>query len=400
MRSFDIQFLLFFLLFFILTSLGSFFNLRNCFPLRFRKITGTIFFLVGLSVFIGFTILYIYPFQPINTSRIPIYFYFNIVLFAFLVFNIPMSLALLTHLLFGKKRTPSPFSIAGTVISFSLALGMIYGAVIGSKQLSIEHHQVEYDSLPEAFNQFRVVQLSDVHIGGMVSADRFFDRITRTLTEIQPDLILFTGDLVNNFASELEDKSSLLRTFSSIAPSYSVLGNHDYGDYTRWDDPAKKHENFEKIIQYQEQAGIALLKNECIVIHRDGDSIFLAGVENWGHPPFPQYADLEQAINQVPQKAFTILMTHDPAHWESLSADKMGIDLTLSGHTHGMQWGIKLAGIPFSLASLTRSSWGGWYGDDRAKLYVNRGLGTVGMPWRLDMPPEITVITLKRVEID
>ena len=182
--------------------------------------------------------------------------------------------------------------------------------------------------------------------------------------------------------------------------AFSVLGNHDYGDYTTWESDKKKQENLEGIIATLNETGFLLLNNENRVIKKNNDSIFLAGVENWGHPPFPQYANLEKALDGIPSDAFSILMTHDPAHWTSKVKKRDDIELTLSGHTHGMQWGIKLAGIKFSIAHLANNYWGGLYRSNNSVLYVNTGLGNVGIPWRLDMAPEITVFTLKRSKVD
>ena len=171
-------------------------------------------------------------------------------------------------------------------------------------------------------------------------------------------------------------------------------------NYTKWESKEKKQKNFNEILSYNKQLGFNLLRNEHIVIKKQKDSIFLIGTENWGHPPFPRYADLDAAMLDIPREAFTILMTHDPAHWETKVKDKKDIDLTLSGHSHGLQWGIKPAGITFSLAYLTVCHWGGLYYNEKRILYVNTGLGTVGVPWRIDMPAEITIFILKRGKID
>ncbi|MBK6284947.1 MAG: hypothetical protein IPF54_21980 [Draconibacterium sp.] len=143
-----------------------------------------------------------------------------------------------------------------------------------------------------------------------------------------------------------------------------------------------------------------MLNNEHAKLNSKTDSIYIVGVENWGHPPFPQYANVEKALAGVPKNAFKILLTHDPAHWDEVIKYTGDIALTLSGHTHGLQWGIMRAGITFSLGYLARHNWGGLYKFNDSFLYVNTGLGTVGIPWRINMPAEITVFTLKRVEVD
>jgi predicted MPP superfamily phosphohydrolase len=299
-----------------------------------------------------------------------------------------------------KESKQHIISYSGFILAISLTTGMLFGTLAGSRQLKVTQVELTFQNLPLAFNNFQIVQLSDFHLGGMLKPERILTKTKQKLDDFDTDLILFTGNLVNNFANEISGLESELKDITSLAESYSILGNHDYGDYADWESLGKKHANFEAILNAQKDAGFQLLNNEHLVLSRGTDSIYLAGVENWGHPPFPQYANLEAAINGIPSDAFTILMTHDPAHWEAKVAGKENIALTLSGHTHGLQWGIKFAGIPFSLAWLTRQNWGGLYKKNNSALYVNTGLGTVGMPWRLDMPGEITVITLKRSEID
>jgi predicted MPP superfamily phosphohydrolase len=198
----------------------------------------------------------------------------------------------------------------------------------------------------------------------------------------------------------MDDFRSVLTEMANGQKSFSILGNHDYGNYTNWESETEKQANFKQIVSTLNESGFQLLRNEHTIIHRNNDSIFIAGVENWGHPPFPQYADLEKAIKGIPENAFTILMTHDPAHWHSKVKNRGDIEFSLSGHTHGMQWGIKIAGIKFSIAALVNEVWGGLYKHNNSVLYVNTGLGNVGIPWRLDMAPEVTVFRLKRSKVD
>lgn len=398
MRSFQILTLLFFIGFFLLTVAGSYLNLK--------KITGgnkffpRLFLLLNLLVLCGFVILYIYPFNPRTATNYPVYFFYNTFLFAVFLFNVPMAFAWFIQFVFIKWLKKPVLSYSGFIIALSLSTGMIFGTFAGSRQIKTTSVNLVFPNLPASFNNYKIVQLSDFHLGGMLSGNKLLNRTVKKLDQIQPDLILFTGDLVNNFAYEITGFNSALRDISNAATTYSILGNHDYGDYTNWENSQKKQANFEAILDAQTDVGFQLLNNQHVILRNASDSIFLAGVENWGHPPFPQYADLDKAIRNIPEEAFTILMTHDPAHWESKIAGKENIELTLSGHTHGLQWGIKLAGIPFSLARLTRQNWGGLYQNGNSVLYVNTGLGTVGMPWRLDMPGEITVFTLKRGEVN
>lgn len=398
MRSFQIISLLLFFGIYMLTSFGAWSNLKKI--SGSNKIVNLAFLVLNFLVFAGFIVLYIYPFQPKTATNYQIYFFFNTLLFSVFLFNIPMALSFLLQRAFKSKSKQHVISYSGFILAISLATGMLFGTVAGSRQIKVTHIDITFQNLPFGFNNYRIVQLSDFHIGGMLAPEKILSRASEKLRQLDPDLILFTGDLVNNFAIELNGLIPAMQNISSLAKVYSILGNHDYGDYADWESLEKKHANFEAILKAQKDADFLLLNNEHVVLTKGNDSIYLAGVENWGHPPFPQYADLETAINGIPSDAFTILMTHDPAHWEAKVAGKENIELTLSGHTHGLQWGIKFAGIPFSMAWFTRQNWGGLYKKGDAVLYVNTGLGTVGMPWRLDMPGEITAITLKRSEID
>jgi predicted MPP superfamily phosphohydrolase len=226
------------------------------------------------------------------------------------------------------------------------------------------------------------------------------NKVKEKTIEINPDVILFTGDLVNNFSGEIKGWQDVFQEINKNRASYSILGNHDYGDYTNWKSDAEKTENFNQILSSHKTFGFNLINNNHVKLKAGTDSLYIIGVENWGHPPFPQYANLEQAMIGIPENAFKILLSHDPAHWEQIIKFRDDIGLTLSGHTHGMQWGIKKAGFTFSLIYLTRENWGGLYKYGNSRLYVNTGLGTVGIPWRIDMPGELTVISLKRIEVD
>ena len=398
MRSFLIITLLTFLVFYSLTAWGTWSNLRKI--SGSNKIVNLVYWVLNFLVFAGFIVLYIYPFQPRTATNYQVYFFFNTLLFSVFLFNLPMTLAFLLQKAFQNKVKQRVISYSGVILAVSLAIGMLFGTFAGSKQIKVTHVDLTFTNLPSGFNDYRIVQLSDFHLGGMLKPEKILTKTKRKLDELNPDLILFTGDLVNNFANEISGLESKLKEISNLADSYSILGNHDYGDYADWESMEKKQANYEAILNAQEDAGFQLLNNEHVVLTKGIDSIYLAGVENWGHPPFPQYADLEAAINGIPSDAFTILMTHDPAHWEARVDGKEIIELSLAGHTHGLQWGVKFAGIPFSLAWFTRKTWGGLYKSHNSALYVNTGLGTVGMPWRLDMPGEITVITLKRSEVD
>ena len=344
-----------------------------------------------------FVFLYIYPNQPKEAKNYLTYFYFNAFLFIDLTVKIILSVFFILGTFIREKRI---ISFAGLILASGLAIGMLYGLSGGKNELKITRQKLVFKSLPSGFNNFKIVQISDIHLGSFQKSNKLLHKVEKEIRDINPDLILFTGDLVNNFSDETEGWSKIFNQLNSTEKSFSILGNHDYGDYTTWPNESEKEDNFEEIVQSNSILGFNLLRNEKKIIHKGTDSIFIVGVENWGFPPFPQYANLEKAGEGIPKNAFKILLTHDPAHWESVVKNKNDYQLTLSGHTHGLQWGLKMAGIPFSFAYLTRKTWGGLYKHEDTFLYVNTGLGTVGIPWRIDMPAEITVITLKSIEVN
>ena len=398
MRSFQFIYIILFLLVFTFIAWLSYKNISILIKKQNRNRTKWIYILLNGLALLGFIFLYIYPFQARQATNYPIYFYFNVSLFTLFIFNVPNTLAYVFHKVIERKRKVFPF--AGFIISIGIACGMFYGVLWGSHKIQVNQIELEYDNLPSSFSNYKILQFSDIHIGSFLRSNKLLDKTHAIIEKEDPDLLLFTGDLVNNFATEADGYRPVLKKMTNKRQAFSILGNHDYGDYTTWENKEEKQENLEGIIATFNETGFLLLDNENTVIKKNNDSIFLAGVENWGYPPFPQYADLGKALQRIPSESFTILMTHDPAHWDSKVKNRGDIELSLSGHTHGMQWGVKLAGVKFSIAWLTNKYWGGLYRNNNSVLYVNTGLGNVGIPWRLDMAPEITVFTLKRSKVD
>jgi predicted MPP superfamily phosphohydrolase len=211
------------------------------------------------------------------------------------------------------------------------------------------------------------------------------------------DVILFTGDLVNNKASEMDQWIPAFAGLQAPTGKFSVLGNHDYGDYIRWETPEAKQTNLARLKQVHTEIGFRLLLDEAITLKKDGQSITLLGVENWGKGGFHRYGDLNKATADVPDQAFKVLMSHDPSHWEGVTLDHhQHIHLTLSGHTHGMQFGIELFGFKWSPIKYVYKQWAGLYHNAGRFLYVNRGFGFLGLKGRIGMWPEVAVITLKQ----
>lgn len=399
MRTFQLLSIMLFLIFYALITFGAIKGLLAIALPGNRKLVFRIMLIISFVVLISFILLYIWPLTTRNTKEYTLHLIFNAVLSIDFVFKIPLALSVLIGIPFAVRRKSVIYSI-GFILSIATAVSVLYGTLFGRNNLVVNKVELEFHSLPTSFDGFKIVQISDLHMGGFMNSKQLLNRVKTETDEIDPDMVLFTGDLVNNFANELDGWKEIFQGITKNRDCYSILGNHDYGNYTNWKNETDKIENFNQIVSSSELFGFKLLNNNHILLKTESDSIYIIGVENWGHPPFPQYANLEQAMNGVPKNAFKILMTHDPSHWDQIIKQRCDIQLTLSGHTHGMQWGIIKAGITFSLSYFTRKNWGGLYKYGHSYLYVNTGLGTVGIPWRINMPAEMTVINLKRVEID
>lgn len=291
-------------------------------------------------------------------------------------------------------------SYVGLTFTILPAISFVYGMVKGAYKYRVHRVKVKSPNLPEAFNGFKIVQLSDIHSGSFLSTDPLIKAFTIVMDQ-NPDMILFTGDLVNNEAVEAEPHMETYKMLKAPYGVYSSLGNHDYGDYKHDWAAGAKEANLEALKNVHASSGWRLLMNEHVPIEKDGQKIALLGIENWGgNLNFPRYGKLENAYAGTEDYPFKILLSHDPSHWDiqvSQERKYKDIDLTLSGHTHGMQFGIEIPGlIKWSPAKFIYKHWGGLYRQDNQYLYVNRGLGFLGYPGRLGIWPEITVIELER----
>lgn len=289
----------------------------------------------------------------------------------------------------------SQVAVTFTVIP---AIGFIYGMVRGAYKYRVHNVKVPSPNLPDAFNGFKIVQLSDIHTGSFMDNKALNHAFDIAMSQ-KPDLILFTGDLVNNIADETEGFEDVYKKLKAPYGVFSVLGNHDYGDYSDWDTKEAKKANLDRLKAVQAASGWKLLMNEHVPLEKNGEKIALIGIENWGGSlRFPRYGRLDLAYKGAENYPFKILMSHDPSHWDKQVRPEYGnIDLMLSGHTHGMQLGIEIPGIKWSPAQWIYKQWGGLYKEGKQFLYVNRGLGFLGYPGRLGIWPEITVLELQKV---
>ena len=285
-------------------------------------------------------------------------------------------------------------SRTGLVIAVIPFLAIIYGVAIGRFDFRVTGTVIESPRIPASFDGFRIAHISDLHIGSFYG---YSDRVRQAVDIInrqEPDIIVFTGDLVNNFTAELDGFIDILARLSAPHGVFSILGNHDYGDYFQWESQEAKEANMNDLLEAKEKMGWRLLMNEWQPLVLGNDTIVLAGVENWGTPPFPRYGDLDKALQGTSGYPFIILLSHDPSHWDAEVLGQSNVDLTLSGHTHGMQVGIETAMLRWSPSEFRYPRWGGLYKEEGQFLYVNRGLGYVAFPGRIGMPPEITIIEL------
>ena len=293
-----------------------------------------------------------------------------------------------------RRRIVSQLSLGLASIPF---VGLIYGVIKGKYNYKTHHVTLKFKDLPKGFDGFKISQLSDIHSGSFQDKEAV-ERGIKITNALNSDLIVFTGDLVNNKAEEMEQ---CITTFKKLEAPYgkiSILGNHDYGDYAKWDSDEDKNNNFIRLKEIHKEIGFKLLLNSNTDITKDNESISIIGVENWGLRGFHKYGDLNKSVKNIPNSKFKVLLSHDPSHWESetLNHDKH-IHLTLSGHTHGMQFGIEVPGfIKWSPIQYIYKQWAGAYRKNGKFLYVNRGFGFLGYPGRVGIMPEITQITLKR----
>ena len=273
---------------------------------------------------------------------------------------------------------------------------ILYSIFKGKYNYKVWKYTLYFDNLPKAFDGYRITQISDIHCGSFDNYEKIRYGV-ELINSQKSDVILFTGDLVNNLANEVHNWKSLFATLQAPDGVFSIMGNHDYGDYSSWETPEAKQQNLEHLFQLQKQMGWQLLLNKHCYLERNGEKIALIGVENWGHGRFSKYGDLNKAMEGVNTEDFKILMSHDPTHWqEVVLPENKDVQLTLSGHTHGMQCGIEIPGwLKWSPSQYIYKYWGGMYEEDGKYLNVNRGFGYHAFPGRLGVWPEITVIELK-----
>ena len=292
-----------------------------------------------------------------------------------------------------RRKFISNISLAVAAIPIPI---MIHGITRGRYNFKVIKHEIDFKDLPKSFDGYTITHLSDFHCGSLQSRSKLKYAID-LVNEQNSDLIAFTGDFVNNTYTEILPWIDEFKKINSKDGKFSILGNHDYGDYYDWGNEENKKLGFEKLIEIQNELGFKVLRDESILIKKNNEKISLVGVENWGDG-FKKKGDIDKAISDLDESDFKIVLSHDPSHWDKILVDhKEKFNLTLSGHTHGMQFGIEIPGfIKWSPVKYRYKYWAGLYERSNQFINVNRGFGVLGFPGRVGIWPEITVIKLKK----
>lgn len=362
---------------------SSFFIIGNFFYQIFSRgfDSSSSFFSYSLGLFLS-----LFCFQLVVISVLIVEDFFRLISF------ISSSLNKSENIIPNRRKFVSQIALISGAIPF---VGLIFGMIYGKYNYRVFKYEMDFDDLPKSFDGFKITHISDIHSGSLDNIEKVKYGID-LINQQKSDVILFTGDLVNNKSNELEKWKDIFKLMEAPLGKFSILGNHDYGDYYDWKSKDEKINDFKKFMDYQENMGFKLLMNESIYLEKNEEKIAILGSENWGRG-FKKEGDLDKMISKINKDDFKILMTHDPSHWEEKVLNhKSRFQLTLSGHTHGMQFGIEIPGlIKWSPVKWRYKQWAGIYKRDEKILNVNRGFGYLAYPGRLGIYPEISVITLR-----
>ena len=378
-----------------------------------KSILYIVFWSISILAVVGF-LLFVYTGPGFLTRRIRTYLFATVVglflakliaLIFFLVDDVRRVIQWLAGKLFFRDTEAEELSEGITRSVFLSWIGLAAGGTLFGSLLygfsnkynyQVNRLRLKFDTLPVSFKGLIIAHISDIHCGSFMNMPAVMRGVQKVL-DLKPDIILFTGDLVNDRATEMEEYMPVFSLLKAPLGVYSTLGNHDYGDYVSWPfNGISKTQNLEDLKKVHAKLGWKLLMNEHVEIEKNGEKIALLGIENWSAKKrFPKHGDMAKAYAGTEQYPFKILMSHDPSHWDAqVRPNYSDIDLTLSGHTHGMQFGIEIPGFKWSPVQFIYKQWAGLYDEGKQKLYVNRGYGFIGYPGRVGILPEITAIEL------
>jgi len=352
-----------------------------------------------LSIVFFITAALIYSIRSIQTRGMGTFFKlsthgFLILFTSELVFGIFLLIGDIFRQFTGQPRS-LPWVEFSLILFVVTILTFIYGMVRGKYAYRVIKHTLFFDDLPQSFDGFTITQISDVHSGSF-NNPKAVQRGVDMVKAQKSDLFVFTGDLVNNKASEIKPWIPFFSQIKAPYGQFSILGNHDYGDYVKWESDLAKKKNLDELKLHHVEMGFKLLLDEHVNLYKNGETIILAGVENWGLG-FGERGDLKKTLTNTNQNDFKVLLSHDPSHWESqVKSFPSKIQLTLSGHTHGMQFGLEAFGIKWSPVKYRYAHWAGIKKENDRYLNINRGFGFIGFSGRIGIWPEITVIELKK----
>ena len=378
------------LFFILLMGLPDWYIYRQYIRQWKRPVLRLIYWVPSVLLLIGMLVIF-GSFTPHSNSMK----YLSLFLITFLCINVPKVVFTLLAFLLKKVTRKIGYSFHTNYIALALSLFtmgyLLFGATIGKRFFQVKEVSIESKDIPEGFDGYRIIQLSDMHVGSWEKDTRAMQKAVEIILRQNPDLIVFTGDLVNNLASELDPFMSVFSQLKAKDGVYSVLGNHDYSTYIKWETPEEQEAELESLKAKQAQMGWQLLNNRHVKLYQGNDSIALIGVENSGSHPFPDHAKLKEAMVGT-EGMYKILLSHDPSHWRREVLPETDIQLMLSGHTHAMQ--TKIFG--FTPAQFIYPENDGLYQEGDQMLYVNVGLGFLLYPMRLGAWPEITLLTLRK----
>lgn len=297
----------------------------------------------------------------------------------------------------GEAISRSQFLAQAAVAATAIPFGaMTYGIITGAHDYRIRKVRVTLPNLPKSFDGMRIGQVSDIHSGSFWNKTAVKGGVEMLMKE-KPDMIFFTGDLVNDRSDEVKEYIPVFDKLKAPLGVFSITGNHDYGDYIQWPSQEAKEENLRNLIKAHKEMGYDILMNENRIIEQGGEKIAILGIENWGAGRFSKHGKLDEAYRGTDEASVKLLLSHDPSHWDAqVRPAYSDIDMMFAGHTHGFQFGVEIGGFKWSPSQYVYKQWAGLYNEGKQYLYVNRGFGYLGYPGRIGMPPEITVVELKR----